>query len=672
MTPPVTISPLAPSDADAVDQLMKQNSRTLGFLPRKALDEYIRRGTAIGAKAPHQLAGYLLYAANPFRFRVAHLCVAAAFRGQRIARRLVDALKSATTTQTGIKLHCRRDYPAHDMWPTLGFLPLGEKPARSAGHTLTLWYLDLTPDDRLGLFRANTSDETLDVVIDSQILFDFHEPDNDTTRVSKSLLADFLADSVRIFLTDEIYLEIDRNKDPKQRELSRQHASGFPKIEHDPRRVDHFAAVLMARLPSRTRSQKSDIQHLAKTAASMVGIFITRDDKLLRESAIIFGLTGLQVLSPADVIIQHHELLESQSYGTHRVAGVSLGWRRWVHDDSTRFPFDLFLNHRERKGNFKASLNGFLADPKRYTVEILCRENDEIAIRVLARDADRRLLVPMIRIAQTVDPRQYGRLVVADILARTVEDDLDMVRIDSESMTPGLSYGLLETGFTKCCDDFVRFCFSACFDRPTTLREIDKLSPSASEAYRELTELGLEGRCSPLSLRSTDQTYFIVPVRPAYAMSLVDRRQSADNFFGGNPEVLLRWQNVYYRRKTHHHILKPPARILWYVSGGEKQIVAVSQLDEMAVDSPKVLYGKFQKFGILKWTDLYKMCEGEPTTEIMALVFSHTFSFRQPISLDAMRIILKSHGLGLAVQSPRRIPTSVFEEIFRRGFPRQT
>ena len=672
MTAPVTISPLAPSDADAVDELMKQNSRTLGFLPRKALDEYIRRGTAIGAKAPHQLAGYLLYAANPFRFRVAHLCVAASFRGQGIARHLVDALESAATTQTGIKLHCRRDYPAHDMWPTLGFLPLGEKPARSAGHTLTLWYLDLTPDDRLGLFRANTSDETLDIVIDSQILFDFHEPDDDTTKVSKSLLSDFLADSVCIFLTDEVYLEIVRNKDPRQRQLSRQYASGFPKIEHDPRRVDHFAAVLAAHLPGRTRSQKSDIQHLAKTAASTVGIFITRDDKLLRESTTIFRLTGLQVLSPADLIIQHHELLESQSYGTHRLAGIALGWRRWIRDDSKRLPVDSFLNHRERKGNFKASLNTFLADPKRYTVEILCRENDEVAIRVLARDADRRLSVPMIRIARTVDPRQYGRLVIADMLARIVEDDLDMVRIGSESMTPGLSYGLLETGFTKCGDDFVRFCFSACFDRPATLRRIGKLSPSASGVYRELTDLGLEGRCSPLSLRATDQTYFIVPVRPAYAMSLVDRRQSADDFFGGKPEVLLRWQNVYYRRKTHHHILKPPARILWYVSGSEKQIVAVSRLDEMAVDTPKVLYGKFQKFGILKFTDLYKMCKGEPTAEIMALVFSHTFSFREPISLDAMRVIFKNHGVGLAVQSPSRIPAKVFEEILRRGFPRKT
>ena len=472
MSVQITVSPLTLSDADDVDELMKRNSQTLGFLPRKVLDEYIRQCTAIGAKtAQGELAGYLLYAANPVRFRVAHLCVADAFRGQGIARRLIDALKAAVTTQTGIRLHCRRDYPANELWPVLGFLPLGERPARTPGRRLTLWYLDLTPEDRLGLFRARTSDETVDIVVDSQVFFDLHEPDNDTTRVSKSLLSDFMADSVRILLTDEIYLEIDRNRDPEQRELSRQHARGFPTAEYDPRSVLHFAAALSRLLPGRTRSQKSDIQHLAKTAASEVRTFVTRDEKLLRESARISTLTGLQVVSPPDVIVQHHRLLERQSYGPSRVAGVDLAWRRWAHDDFSGFPFELFLNDGERKGNFKTKLNRFFADPKLSTVEILYRENDAIAIRVLVRDSGVRLIGRIVRIARTVDQRQFGRFVFADMLAKAVDEGLCMVQVDSEAMTSGLSHDLLEAGFRECDGNFVKFTFSTCFDRLTTLKK---------------------------------------------------------------------------------------------------------------------------------------------------------------------------------------------------------
>ena len=156
----VVISGLTLSDGDAVDRLMKRNSRTLGFLPRKALDDYLEKGTVLGARSDNGvLAGYLLHAANPFRFRVVHLCVSDDFRNQKIARRLVDELKKTATTQKGIGLHCRRDYLAHDMWPALGFVPLNEKPSRSGtGHTLTFWYLDLAPSERLGLFRAGIAD----------------------------------------------------------------------------------------------------------------------------------------------------------------------------------------------------------------------------------------------------------------------------------------------------------------------------------------------------------------------------------------------------------------------------------------------------------------------------------------------------------------------------------
>ena len=481
MTAQIAVSPLTLSDADDVDDLMKRNSQTLGFLPRKALDEYLRQCTAIGAKAPSgQLVGYLLYAPNPSRFRVVHLCVDNAYRAQGVARRLLDALKGSATTQTGIRLHCRRDYPANDLWPVLGFLPLGERPARTPGRSLTLWYLDLTPEDRLGLFRAKASDETVDIVVDSQVFYDLHEPDNDTTRVSKSLLSDFMADSVRILLTDEIYLEIDRNRDPKQRELSRQHARGFPTVEYDARSADHFAAVLAKLLPSHTRSQKSDIRHLAKTAASQVRTFVTRDEKLLKESVRVSTLTGLQVVSPADVIIQHHKLLARQSYGPSRVAGVDLAWRRWTHDDSSSFPFELFLHDGERKGNFKTKLNRCLAEPKRSTVEILHRENDAIAIRVLARDSSHGLIIArMLRITRTVDQRQFARFVVADMLARAAEEDLCMVRVDSGTVTSGLRHAFLETGFTECGADLVKFTFTACFDHPTTLKRIEELSPQS-------------------------------------------------------------------------------------------------------------------------------------------------------------------------------------------------
>ena len=186
-----------------------------------------------------------------------------------------------------------------------------------------------------------------------------------------------------------------------------------------------------------------------------------------------------------------------------------------------------------------------------------------------------------------------------------------------------------------------------------------------------MSDLELERCCSPLALKATDQKYFLVPIRPGYAISLIDRHQSADDIFGGNPNVLLRWNNVYYKKKTHHKMLKVPGRILWYTSKNRKQIIAVSRLDDVVIDTPKVLFARFKKIGILEWKDLYKMCDGDTSKELMALKFSHTFPFREPVSLDALRAFFKKNEVGLSLQGPSEISPKMFHELFRKGYPDQ-
>ena len=71
------------------------------------------------------------------------------------------------------------------------------------------------------------------------------------------------------------------------------------------------------------------------------------------------------------------------------------------------------------------------------------------------------------------------------------------------------------------------------------------------------------------------------------------------------------------------------------------------------VDKPKRLFAKFKKYGILEWRDLYKMCGSDPEKEIMALSFPHTFPFRKPVSLQALRAVYQEEGVGLGLQSPQ-------------------
>ena len=429
----ITISKLPSADIDAVDELMKRYSRTLGFLPLEALRDYFKKEGVLGAKTSDgQLSGYLLYAAYPDYFRITQLCVLEDFRQQGIAKRLVEALKETTTTQKRIQLRCRRDFPAHEMWPELGFVPLDEKPGRSAaGHLLTHWCLTLALDDQLSLFQAKTSAESLDVVIDAQIFFDFYEADSDKTTPSKALFNDFSMDSLKLWITDELFVEIDRAKNPSQRKKSRERAHNFPRIEHNPQSMEHFEEVLGTLLPDNSANQKSDIRHLAKTAASDVDIFVTRDQALLRKSKEITSLTNLRILSPTDLIIELHELSGKQSYVSKRISGVGLKWERIASGNLASLQLTSFLNHQETKGKFREKLQSLLADPSHNECELLRSGNDILAIRILTHDSAEGLTVVLARVAHSADRLLLGRFLIADTIYKAMEKNLDMVKFEA-------------------------------------------------------------------------------------------------------------------------------------------------------------------------------------------------------------------------------------------------
>ena len=669
--PDISLSKLKVGDLRAVDVLMKRHSQTLGFLPMEALREYLAKGRILGAKDNQgQLAGYLLYYSSSNRFRIVHLCVSESFRGLGVARCLLEMLKGSVTTQSHIKLDCRRDFSANSLWPKLGFVPINEKPGRSLARLpLTTWYLALDPALQmdLGLFQASTSDDTLDVIIDAQVFFDLFSDDSNTSEPSKALLADFLVDSLNLWVTDELFNEVDRNKDPAEREEGRKRLQRFPQVTSSPRRFDDSYSRLKAILPHSKVSQDSDVRQLAKAASSDVHVFVTRDEALLKKAQDIADLTNLRVISPTELIIQLHELLERQSYGPERVSGLRLGWHRITSNDLASFPFDSFLNEGERLGKFKEDFNRFLANPEHYESELLKSEDNISAVRILDGNSNGIMTVRLARIAASTDKSLFGRFLIADTVARAITRDVDMVRFPSPAVTSSLMPDLLEMGFVESNDYFEKFCFSHRLEREEVQDRITQLSPASRDHYQNMSNLELERHCSPLVL-TQDQNHFLVPIRPGYALSLIDRYQSSGDLFGGDPNVLLRWDNVYYRKATMRETIKAPAKLLWYVSGSQGQIVAVSLLDEVAIATPEELLKRYKKFGVFGWADLYKMCKGDTSVKLMALKFSHTTPFRRRIHLKEIRKVYDGMGKGLSLRSISRISPEAFEKLFGLGF----
>ena len=669
---PVT---LTPAHYDAVDKLMKDNVQTLGFLAGKVLQDHLEGGTVMGIQDDSgTLLAYLLYADHPTYFRIVHLCVSSTSRGKGFARKLVDRLVSVgRTNHIYIKLSCRRDYEADNMWRKLDFVPISEKPGKSKeGHHLTLWIRHLAKDPQLSLFQADASDDRVHAVLDAQIIFNQVEPDSDKAQPSKALLADH-ADSVTFHITDELLYEIHRGDDYEKRKRSRQIAFEYPRVEHDSVVRDQFVDKLKRILHGRSDAHESDIRHLAITAASDDGIkvFVTEDADILKKQRQILKDTGVSVVRPAELIVRLHELSERQLYVPSRIVGEdNLKWQIMSSDNLQEFPFNRFLGQAgqtERRGILRQELNKYCAYPQQNRVEQLWRGGKVIALRVVTKSSSK-INIMLARIAHGEDHALFGRYLLADTITMAIRHhDECMIQLDDNVVPSEVLPYLKEMGFVRHENEYVRFVFSGTWSRHDVLSRIQKLAPSVQSLYNGKTCTDLEKVCSPLSVTDADQCFVLVPIKPGHAINLVDIPRSTMDMFGGRVDVLLRWKNVYYRHKTHHKKLRAPARILWYVSGDQGKVVAVSRLDDVVCGKPKILFKEFKRLGTLDWKDIFDMCREDVSTELMALLFSHTFPFRKPVSLATLREILENGRGTVPLQSPLMLTANEFAEIYRRG-----
>ena len=132
------VDPAAP--LDGVLKLARGNRRYLGFLPDAGFTDRAAKGTLLIATGNGETVGYVLYDLPGDRVKIIHLCVATHARRSGVASALIAEVSTRHRDRRGLQLRCRRDFPANELWPRLGFRAIRDVPGRSrAGHLLTVW-----------------------------------------------------------------------------------------------------------------------------------------------------------------------------------------------------------------------------------------------------------------------------------------------------------------------------------------------------------------------------------------------------------------------------------------------------------------------------------------------------------------------------------------------------
>lgn len=666
---------------DAVIALGDRFKRKLGLFPREAFEQSARSGHVLIAHTSALLIGYLLFRVSkrhPRRATVIHLCVAPERRGEGVARKLVDELKSQTRELDGIGLSCRRDYEENGLWPRLGFQLLGEKRGKSkAGTALNIWWF-AHGSPLLSYMSKSLAQENVVVALDANVVFDL-ESEDPASRESQALLSDWLGEQVHLVVTPELNNEINRREEREERERSRLIANRFQVLQGDGSSFEAARSTLSNVLgPPSDDNQASDIRQLAWSVAGDAEYFVTRDQELLDNAREIAEAVDIAVVRPSEIIAQFDELINGAAYQPRRFEGSLLEVRP-VDPKSEKRLVDGYLDFSacEKKGPFIGRIRAALASHPGQVREIV-GPNKEPYILYQLEDTGDKIAVPLLRasssrlaptvLRQFLTSLAFGRggtsvLVTEGHLNSVIEDALaetHYIKLQSGWLKPTLRYIGPATGITTLLAPHL----PSCEGRGV----LQQLGETVAHARREQC-LATERVLSPAKFTDINIPCYVISIRPMWASQLFDTGLAEQELFGLPPELGFRLENVYY--KSAQFALQAPARILWYVSmgtgryAGSGAIRAASYLDEVIVGRPKDLYSRFRRLGVYQWNNILELTNGKLDAAVMALRFSGTELLSKPVGWADIQARFTAHtGKGSPLLSPVQITSKLFFELY--------
>ncbi|WP_158829331.1 GNAT family N-acetyltransferase [Mucilaginibacter lacusdianchii] len=671
---------------ETIFKLWGQNRATLGLMPKDAFKECIKkRWLLVALDGEQQVRGYLQFrfTAKTQNLSVVHLCIDKAYRGQGIARSLLDRLVAEYKAKArGVKLNCRSDYTsAIRFWTQYNFQPKAELPSRGADpniHLITWWFSFGNQD----LFSVQQNDK-IKAVLDFNIIAKLMEinASGDSKDEITQLQSDWLVTEVDFYRTSETVSEIRRDQNIERRNRSNQYIKTFPELDIDKSSVREVETDLLQLFPGDTDNHRSDRRQLSEAILSSFPYFVTLDDGILKQAGRIQVKHQLKVVTPSTFMAHIDMAVHAEDYYPSRLSGESLTIAKATADEIAALP-NLFLNYSagEKRAVFVGFVNDLVARP---TGCLKLIKKDSAIIAMYGYDeSQENFLVPIIRTKQNSLRQTIFIQNINDLIKKAIQLGKQFLIVGDPYLTAIEREILTNHGFFEFEQGFIRGVCSGMYDLqrlPAAVNHLCRRIPemqglvdavSATTSTNMLNAYQLEKLLWPVKITDAAIPCYIIPIKQYYAKELFDTKAAKAELFGASPKLIWSQENVYYRH-IQPNVETAPARILWYVSAGgsssrQKSIVATSYLNEVITGPAKELFRKHEKFGVYSWAkDISKLAKGVAGAPIKVLRFSDSEPFERPVPLNAVKKVLKRHRESdNNFQSPLRIKSSTFMEIY--------
>lgn len=660
-----------------VKTLGRKNSSTLGFMPEGGFEDHARNKCIIIALDNNRLAGYLMFriVSRFSRVSIVHLCVNEEYRGKGVSTALLKALKEKyEKNYRGILLSCRTDFTyASSVWKNFGFVPREKVRSRSFEENyLNRWWYDFNQPD---LFTESATSK-VKALLDMNIIVKLREA-NSSESVSpledpRGLLADWLIDEAELCFAPEVYNEIDRDNDLQRAEKTRSFLSTFSQLKVNVEEQKKVVKDLEQIIYGKSENDISDRKQIASCIVSQTPYFITYDEGLINKREKIEKRYPIQIYNPQEFIIQVDQLLHEEDYLPNQLKGITSDSVAKLSSQELSNCINKFW--MQKQGEDKQSFNALvsmLINENNGSLYVLKRYSEIIAFYGIC-DKDDSTQILILRISDKDICNSLFFQIISEVLKTSLKQCKYQIVFKERYITEDQKDILIRFGFVEQDESYVKYVYNSIINRENISDLVQQYYPSVKTESNERFLFEVERMLFPLKIRGLSIPIYIVPIKPYWAGQLFDLTIAGEDLFGANPEKLWSFENVYYRH-TKPITEKYPARILWYVSGGDKyshtkSIVASSYLIDVMTGKPKDLFHVNRRYGIYEWKDIYKLCCGDINMDIRALKFCHTEVFDYPVKFEKIQEILFSNGRKRnTFASPVEINETIFFQLYQLG-----
>lgn len=660
-------------DFASILALQKTSKDTVGFLRDQAVRERLDRGTILVAEWDDgQIVGYLMFDLPRNEVSIKQLVTDPWTRLGGVAEQLVERLVSLVDGQRQwVGLKCRRDYELRKFWERVGFTPYGEVPGRAKDQSvLTLWRRDLGYPD---LFTAAAAvDPRQLAVLDTNLVIRGAQGDR---AVCELALADWVHVEVRFGVAAHTYAEIDRRDDKTEREHNKRYADGIGRVGGDAGAALRLEAEIISELGDAADPHREDVR-IASQASSAGARWLVTEDHRFRDrcAEAVARIADVHVVSIADFLVAVDSLALDGDYSPSALMGTDIAVRLaepGEFDDLAR----RFLNQRagESFSEFRSRLHALAAAVPETRLTVFASSEEPLAIAAIR--SGEVLEVPICRVRRGAYEPTLARQVLGWLRSQVNVEDALAIRLTDRSAGRWVVAGLQLEGFLGAdqpiavpvigagsIEDLV-----ALLEREPVLSFVgrEQIERLRSSPVDEGSAHAIETAFHPFVVLGAGLPTYRVPIRERYAAELFDHSLSEGQLFPRDRSLALRREHVYFRSPRGR--VTAPARVLWHVSGtqeGSRTLRGRSLLNEVVVGDVDQVIARFAHLGVL---DAGQVRERAEAGRIMALRFSHTALFSNPVTLHQYVEIMDDmtpgeHPLWV---SPQIVPEHVFDRLTR-------